>query len=513
MAEVKPGFMGVRNETTDPTKFYWYTRGVTAGSCWAGFITGSEAYFGYAFASPFVFDPTLHLWVSVDGGVPVKAPLVGIQRIQLFKNLEDRKHLVAVWPVSGNNKHLDNTANNTAQISVIGSNPSVEVPKTSITCGDFNPLTVQQSTFMDLDYAAIPTGATPSKMPSRIASGYIGTNVLGITISGEDPGPSASMRFRTASNYLIITSYCRSVFISIDGAPSKRYDVADWNGEWGQREWPYRDIGEVYYDSAAIAQAMFGKSQLAYNNLPWVACIKLDGQEHTYNVWTGTVQNTNQLFCIGMDGDLVDVGPKRRLDQFGDSITAGLSSSNGPGECEVHDVAAHYGYCGCSHGYSGESTVNLNVRLGMLLQRFGHINSNDVAILAEGRNGAQAGGSIDSGGALGTISATFPDGELTAYKNCVSQLLNRGYGKVLVRGVLPEVFPIPSPQAPRNWHWRNRNQSIKDMVAEINDPRVVYIDVIPFEGNWRATEGMTHPNDIGYKDLTELCKIAYAPYL
>lgn len=511
-AEVRSGFMGVRNDTTDPAKFYVYTRGSVAGSCWVGFVTGSEAYFHYGFASQNVFDPSVYLWVSVDGNVPTQAKLHSIQRLQLFKDLEDKKHLVAVWPVAGNNKYFDTTAK--AQLTVIGSNPTYDGIKSSVTCGDFNPLTVQQSCLADLDYTAIPTGATPAKLPSRISSGYIGTNVLGIAVSGEDPGPSAAIRFKTASNYLVITSYSRTVFVGVDGQQSTRYDVADWNGDWGQREWPYRDIpGEIFYDSDEIARNMFGKGQLAYNTLPWVAYIKLDGQEHTYNVWTGSAQSMNQLFCIGMDGDLVDIGPKRRIDQFGDSITAGLSSSSGAGECEVHDVASHFGYVGCSHGYSGESTVNLNIRLGMLLQRFGHITSNDVAILAEGRNGAQAGGSQDGGGELGAISTTFPNGELTAYSNCVTQLLNRGYGKVLVRGVLPEIFPASDVLPARSWHWRTRNESIKAMVDSFNDPRVVYIDVIPFEGNWRATRGQTHPNDIGYKDLTELCKVAYAPYL
>lgn len=519
-ADVKSGFLGVRDDTTDLAKFYWYARGQTACSCWVGFITGTEATWRFDRSSAFVFEPGSAVYVSVDGNITREVYLSGIQRFNLFKGLDDKKHLVAIWPISGNGLYYSQDASNTNQLTVVGRNPSLEVPQANATCGDFNPLTVQQGTMVTHDYAAIPAGAKPALLPGRISSGFVGKNVLGLDVSGEDPGPSSVIRFKSDANYIVITSFSRAVFISVDGGQVKRYDVADWNGDWGSREWPYRILdSEWYSESSTIAQNQFGKGQLSYNVLPWVCYIKLDGEPHHYNVWTGAMQGIQQIFAIAIDKPFLDVGVKRRLDQFGDSITAGLTSSSGPGECEVHEVAAYFGYAGSSHGYSGESTVNLDKRLQMLLQRFSHVTSNDVAILAEGRNGATsgaawAGKTIDEGGPLEAISTTFPDGELIAYKNCVTQLLNRGYGKVLVRGTLPEVFPIASEAlAPRNWHWHYRNASIKAMVDSFNDPRVIYIDVVPFENKWRATAGMTHPSDAGYYDLTQLCKVAYSPYL
>ncbi len=519
-AEVNPGFIGVRDDTTDPTKFYWYTNSSSACTCWVGFITGTEATWRFDRTSPFVYEPNYEIYVSIDGGIARKVGQSAIQRFQLFKDLEDKKHLVAIWPTSGSNQYYLQSDTNTNQLTVSGRNPDVEIPQYNATCGDFNPMTVQQGTFITHNYSVIPAGARPSVAPGRIPTGYIGKPVVGADVYGEDPSPSSVIRFKTDANYMVLTSYSRAVFVSVDGGPVKRYDVADWNGDWGSREWPYRVIdGELYSESGDIAQAQFGKMQLSYNVSPWVCYIKLDGQPHHYNVWTGAMQNVQQIFAVAIDRPFLDVGVKRRLDQFGDSITAGLTASTGPGECEVHEVAAYFGYAGSSHGYSGESTINLNARLQLLLPRFSHVNSNDVAILAEGRNGATAGAAwagkgVEEGGPLEAISSTFPDGELTAYRNCVTQLLNRGYGKVLVRGTLPEVFPVSSGVvAPRNWHFRYRNQSIKAMVESFNDPRVVYIDVVPFEGNWRSTAGMTHPSDAGYYDLTQLCKVAYSPYL
>lgn len=519
-ADVESGFLGVRDDTTDTSRFYVYARGQSACSCWVGFITGTEAIWRFDRASANVFDPTTAVYVSVDGGIPRSVGLSSIQRFTLFRGLSDEKHLVAVWPISGNGLYYNRLPSNTNQLTVYGRNPSLEVPKSSATCGDFNPLTVQQGTMVAHDYAAVPAGAKPALLPGRVHSGYIGKPVVGADMYGEDPGPTSVIRFKSDANYMLLTSYSRAVFVSVDGGPVKRYDVADWNGDWGCREWPYRIVeGELYSESSDIALQQFGKGQLSYNVLPWVCYIKLDGDPHHYNVWTGAMQNAQQIFAVAIDKPFMDVGVKRRLDQFGDSIAAGLTASTGPGECEVHEVAAHFGYAGSSHGYSGESTVNLNARLQLLLQRFSHVTSNDVAILAEGRNGATAGAgwagvSVEDGGPLEAISSAFPDGELTAYRNCVTQLLNRGYGKVLVRGTLPEVFPVASyALAPRNYHFRYRNQSIKAMVESFNDPRVVYVDVVPFEGNWRSTAGMTHPSDAGYYDLTQLCKVAYAPYL
>lgn len=519
-SEIKSGFVGIRDETTEPTKFYWYTNSSSAGTAWIGFVTGTEAFWRFEKPSAANFEPGYQVYVSVDGDIARTVNLYENRKFRLFKDLEDKKHLVAIWPTSGSNQHYKNDAANTNQLTVIGRSPAVEVPKYSVACGDFNPLTVQQGTFSPLNYAVVPAGAIPNVASGRIASGYTGPSIYMTPTYGEDPSPTAAIRFKSDASYMVVTSYSRAFHMSVDGGPVRRYDVADWNGDWGSREWPYRIVdGETYSDSVAIANAQFGRLQLYYGNYPWVCYIKLDGDMHTYNVWVGPMQNGQQVFGVAVDRPFVDVGEKRRLDQFGDSITAGLSSSSGPGECEVHEVAAYYGYLGSSHGFSGESILNTNERLKLLLTRFSHVTSNDVAILASGRNGAtfgiaSAGVSVADGGPLNATSSAFPEGELTAYSNCVVQLLARGYGKVLVRGVLPEVFPEASMDSePRNWHWHVRNNSIKAMVESFNDPRVIYIDVVPFEGKWRATGGMTHPSDAGYYDLTQLCKVAYAPYL
>ena len=209
--------------------------------------------------------------------------------------------------------------------------------------------------------------------------------------------------------------------------------------------------------------------------------------EHTYNMWAGTIgtpSSQSDISSLQANSDLIRVGS--RLDQFGDSITEGVTSSSNP-DVEIHEVAAHFGRLGQTYGRSGATISDLlagipNYNIENL------IDPDDIAILAIGRNSL----TIDTDPVL-----------QSEYNDIITALLTLGYKKVMCRGILPEL----QSQRP----YTDQNATIEGIVTAYNDDRVGYIDVAGWI-NIELSDG-THPTPTGYQQMIDYAKVSYASFL
>lgn len=405
--------------------------GAGGRTTWCGYIRGSGAILN-AFSGS---QATGAIVVSVDDGPEYSAPYIGSNQYQLFKNIADKIHKITIHYGSaiGVGGYLLNSG---ITLKIIGSKPDIRTTNQFLNMFDDNTL---------VDFRAV-SYAEP------LYSGYI-------PAIKPDGGSrySVGMRIRTDSSKFFIFCYSQHFYISIDGGNPIRYDRG-----------------------SNAAKASFLE-------------VQLDGQIHTYNIWTRNLSWTANVgaLSVGYDGGLYDIGNKYKLDQFGDSITEGDGVPTAQaGEVDVHGVAAHFNRLGGSFGYSGEKIAALKTRLTTLLPALSP-TINDVAILAIGRNDIGA----------GWTTAVEDD-----YSNCIDQLI-AVYGKVICRGILPGGEHLP----PQTTVFTAENTAIANIVSSKSNPNIIFIDTNSWL-DFETTDGV-HPNANGYATLREHCKTDYAAYL
>jgi hypothetical protein len=402
--------------------------------------------------------------VSVDGQQAVvinPSPNNYLERV-IFSGLEDREHSVVIGP--GPTSYFFNLDNHGYDlISVSGRSPSITTPSAMIVAGDFQADTVQGGSYESYNQGGMTqTGTTPATLIARDSE------------NGQAGGCS-TIRFTTAATKMMVTSDFYALFVSIDGEPLTRYGSQKTDQYFGNTDnlnaTPFMPYASDGYTTIGPFFSNYSAS--------WV--ISLPPGTHTYNVWGSGFPASYNPFAIGLDAPVLTLSnTAKRLDQFGDSLTAGLFSTS-MGEVETMQVAAHYGYAGSTYGLSGETIQQCDARMTLLLPLL-NVNSNDVAIIAEGRNGADS-------------TNPLSGSDITAYTSIINKLLAKGYGKVLCRGIIPEP----------GFTWAGNNASIAAIVSGMADSRVIYIDT----SAWSWTFVGTHPGDHGYSEWTALATASY----
>lgn len=217
--------------------------------------------------------------------------------------------------------------------------------------------------------------------------------------------------------------------------------------------------------------------------------IPCDGSTSTYNVWDdGNLRDSGGTFSVAGDSTFLDIGPLKRMYQVpGDSITF----ASGPGATSVNadtaPVAATLGFVGSNIGISGLTIQGGNTLLDNVLPLL-TVSGDDVAIYALGGNNATDG--ID-------------DAEKAAYSAGLDKLLAKPFGKVLCRGILPNVAAQSQVNA--------ANAILKSVMDAKSDPRLAWID--PTTWTFSTIDG-THPDANGYvPDIYNKAIISYAAAL
>lgn len=165
-----------------------------------------------------------------------------------------------------------------------------------------------------------------------------------------------------------------------------------------------------------------------------------------------------------------------QLHQFGDSITYGLTDR---GNVDTFAIGASIGYAPLTLGISGLTTVGLDTNISDWLTKT-PVTTNDVAVLAIGRN--------DVGG-------SFSAPVIAAYTSILNKLIAKGYGKILVRGILPN--------GDLSTTWPLENASIQSCIATVGNPKLIFVDTSTCPAY--STEGgdNTHPNTAGYVTIAD----------
>lgn len=264
-----------------------------------------------------------------------------------------------------------------------------------------------------------------------------------------------SVRIKGAFTKLVVTlNGTRRIGVSKNGGPSAFYSISDESGT------PTRAL-----------------------------VIPCDGSTSTYNVWDdGNVLDSGGAFCVAGDSTFLDVGAVRELVQFGDSITFG----SGPGatsvDTETMRVASAMGFVGSTIGISGQTITGGKAMITATLAKKPAAGNGDVAILALGGNSASDG-----------IDAT----EQSDYNNCIDQLLAKGYGKVLCRGILPRAGAEALINA--------ANAILKGLVDARANPNVLWVETSTWT-DYTTIDG-THPDALGYVYLSGKATPAYSALL
>jgi lysophospholipase L1-like esterase len=396
-----------------------YARG--ALTLWCGFITGTEA----KLTNPSDFgDNAGSMQVAIDGGDFISAPNTG-SVYTLFSGLPHAKRFVEVrWVVQmGDAPYIASSGN---VLEVTGQPPALQV---------LNKVqAVQDSTTGLFSAATVANTATytpPLDAPSGIT---YGSNI-------------GSIRLRGAFSHLAAMGH-RIGVCKNGGAP-------------------------VFYEKTAEAEGV-----------PRAILIPCDGAAATYNVWDdGNARGGGYHFAAAGDSTLLDIGTRRRMDQYGDSITYG----SGPGATSVNTetmpVAAALGFVGSTNGISGLTIAGEKTLLDTVLP-LKTVSASDVAILAIGGNSATDG-----------IDAT----DQADYSACIDKLLAKGYGKILCRGILP----IASAQTIID----AANAALKSVMDGKANAKLVWIDPKLWTGY--ETQDDTHPTAAGYRTLAGYAEPAY----
>lgn len=190
---------------------------------------------------------------------------------------------------------------------------------------------------------------------------------------------------------------------------------------------------------------------------------------HTYYIWTSL---KGSIFSAAGDSTTAAAMTGiTQMHQFGDSITYGITQR---GNVEVFSVASAIGYAAVTLGISGLTIAGMDTDISTWLAAT-TVTSSDVAILAIGRN--NTGGSFDGA-------------ETAGYTSILNKLIAKGYGKILVRGILPA--------GDRSTTWTTENASIQSCIATVNDPKLIFVDTSACPVYSTESNDLTHPNTAGY---------------
>lgn len=422
--QIKPGFAGSLSTTSIAGRI----TGRASLTAWVGVITGTEAKLtSYNGAGTSATDG--QIVVSVDGGAFTNATRVGAL-FTLFSGLEHGPHKVVFRYGSafGNNANIPESS---TALEVTGQPPSITIPSEWVQPGSFGSLSI----------ADAATAANAANFSPELSISY------GVTYGSNVP----SVRIRGAFTRLYVAKNSQYVYVSKDGATPTRY-------------------GPITETNTPVN-----------GNI-----IDLDGSLSTYNVWGGAIVSSSGGGTFGAGGNaaLQDIGDKRRLDQYGDSITFGAGATS-PGDVETMRVAAAIGFTGSTCGISGYTIAQLDTLLTTVLPRR-TITGSDVAVVAIGRN--------NTGGA-------FDAAETTGYQSIISKLLAAGYGTVLCRGLLPHGDLTTT--------WPAENGSIQSIVTGLANPNVKFVDTSGYPAYSTAGDDKTHPTDAGYATLAPYVEASY----
>lgn len=204
-----------------------------------------------------------------------------------------------------------------------------------------------------------------------------------------------------------------------------------------------------------------------------------DGNRNSYHVWSHS-----SILSVGADSTLIKFGT--RLDQFGDSISYGGGATNPRADTDVNFVAINFGMLGGVYAVSGWKVNDLLVNLPGILANT-TVSEGDVAILAIGRN---------------DVSTLVSDLTVRSeYNQIINLLINKGYSKILCRGIFGEVSSSYSEQ----------NSVLESEVLSFSNPNIIWIDV----SSWTSIErpDNVHPNATGYQEIAAYSIADYAEYL
>lgn len=212
--------------------------------------------------------------------------------------------------------------------------------------------------------------------------------------------------------------------------------------------------------------------------------IILDGQSHDLAIW-----GSNPILGGHLNAPITSNESNGRLHQYGDSITDALATPEGHPIVDVNNTAPFFGYLGCTFGQAGATVNSLLGFMPTVISQI-TIEEGDVAVLAIGRN------NIAGGSDIATVTSVQDE-----YRDLIDLLL-LNYGKVLVRGILPETSSTD---------WNAQNAVIESIVDSYNDPRLVFVDTSQWLGVTRVDS--THPDKAGYITLSDYSKVDYAEFL
>lgn len=313
------------------------------------------------------------------------------------------------------------------------------------------------------------TGVNPSFTPpvqwlrpggtyaSALAAGGVASNEAGYLpalVPSQNFIPS--IRVRGAFNKLAIYARADYVYVSKDGGAPTRYAVSGGSSTGGKG------------------------TQVA----------GLGGAVATYNIWPGKIDDS-RFFAVGVDAALVSIGTQAQLHQFGDSITWGVSATS-QGEVDTLRVAAALGRAGATFGAAGITIEGLEAVMDTFLATIQNVTSADSAVLAVGRND------------VSSDSAMSPT-QITKMSSILDKLVAKGYGKIIVRGVLP------SGNTGSETTFTTFNASMSALVAARADADINFLSTETWLGIEKS-DG-THYTDAGYADIAARCITAYPALL
>jgi lysophospholipase L1-like esterase len=427
-AEFAPGFAGPTSTTKTAGRIYFRVQ----LTVWSGWITGSEA--KWTMTSNYGdYDGAVQ--VAVDGGAFSNAPRAG-QIFTLFTGLPSVAHYVEIRITDGlgDEAYMLATGN---VLTVTGAPPALQVLPNIVTVGSDSANGIYSGSMI----ATTATFAPPTQAPS---GQVYGSNVGSVKIKG------------AFTKLIVSLNGARKVGVSKNGGVPSFYSIADESGG------PSRSL-----------------------------VIPCDGSTSVYNVWdSGNGRAAGGIFAVAGDATFLDIGTRRRLDQYGDSITYGSGPNATSCDTETMHVAAKLGFVGSTTGVSGQ-TISIDGKNMIDASLAGrNVSSGDIAILALGGNSAADG-----------ISST----EQADYNIMIDKLLTKGYGKVFCRGILP----VANTDA--NNIVITANAVLKSLVDARANPNVIWIDPVTWTGV-SSLDGV-HPDAAGYLTLANYAYPAYLPHI
>jgi lysophospholipase L1-like esterase len=406
---------------------------MVAGSAWrtvwAGKITGTTAKFRMNQGG----SPAGTMRVVVNGGAEVVCPNIS-DLFTLFEGLPQAEHdvIVRISDAAGIFGYW--VQNWTDALQVTGSPPSFYTYPVAVDSIAGNPL------------AAVATVGSTSTTGQAT---YLGANWSPNTVSRAVGNSSNSWRVRTAATEMCVYTRSQYVYYTVDGGAPIRVDS-----------------GSVAGNTRSVRIALTGT--------------------RTYNVWTDRFSNSfGQPATLCLNAPLIDVGAtKGRLFQWGTSLTAADDASTAghpltsTGECDVYGVAAAINKTGQQLGRSGSTLTVTRANIDTDLIGITNVTSDDWAIVEMGRNDATP-----------PLGGTLTTQRQEDYNYIVTALLNKGFGRVYLRAMIPE----------GSNSWADYNTSLSALVVTRADARVRYLDA----SNWVVTsftDGV-HYDDVGYSQI------------